>query len=283
MTKSSSPATVRSVPGRIASYAMLILAGIVFFAPIYWLFSSALKESSKIYQYPPNWVPTGLRFENFGDAWQAAPFGQFLINSVIVTVVGATIKLINASLTAYALTYIQFPAKNVIFVILLGSLMVPGNVTLIANYITMSNLNWINTYAGIILPSAGSIFGMFLLRQYFLSLPRDVFDSARIDGAGHLRTMRSVILPMSTPMVVTAGLIACIDMWNEFIWPLIVTNTVDMRTLPIGLVYLKNIEGKANWGAIMAGTVIVVLPMVVLFVFAQRKLVAGLTDGSMKG
>src|SRR5690606_5276715 len=187
------------------------------------------------------------------------------------------------TLTAYAFTFLRFPFKNLLFLLLLAALMVPNNVTLIVNYITVSNLGWINTHLGLILPSAGSIFGMFLLRQYMMTLPYDVFEAARVDGAGNLRIMWQVILPMCKPMLVTVGLIAIVDMWNDFIWPLIVTNTVDMRTLPIGLLYLRSSEGFNNWGAIMAGTVIVALPMLILFLFTQRHIARGLTAGAVKG
>ncbi len=273
----------RQLSRKLILYVLLGFAALIFVGPLYWLFSSALKSNPEIYRFPPAWLPETPRFDNFSAAWNAAPFGNFFINSLIVTSVGAAIKLVNATLTAYAFTFLRFPFKNLLFLLLLAALMVPNNVTLIVNYITVSNLGWINTHLGLILPSAGSIFGMFLLRQYMMTLPYDVFEAARVDGAGNLRIMWQVILPMCKPMLVTVGLIAIVDMWNDFIWPLIVTNTVDMRTLPIGLLYLRTQEGYANWGAIMAGTVMVALPMLILFLIAQRHIVAGLTRGAVKG
>jgi ABC-type glycerol-3-phosphate transport system permease component len=268
---------------RVLVYAALGAVALLFIGPLYWLFSSALKEPGNIYQYPPHWVPLRPHVENFANAWRAAPFGNFFVNSLIVTAGGAAIKLVNATLTAYAFVFLRFPFKNVLFLVMLGALMVPNNVTLIVNYITVSNLGWVNTYLGLIIPSAGSIFGMFLLRQYMMTLPRDIVEAAKVDGAGHLRTLWQVVLPMCKPMLVTVGIIAIVDMWNDFIWPLIVTNTVEMRTLPIGLLYLRTTEGYSNWGAIMAGTVMVALPMLILFLFAQRHIVRGLTGGAVKG
>ncbi|UFU06765.1 carbohydrate ABC transporter permease [Ruania halotolerans] len=268
---------------RTLLYIALIVAALTFLVPVYWLFSSALKENSEIYQFPPQWFPEPPVFQNFGDAWDAAPFGNFLVNSLIVTTAGATIKLINATFTAYAFTFLRFPFKNVLFLVMLGSLMVPNNVTLIVNYITVANLGWINTYMGLILPSAGSVFGMFLLRQYMLTLPTEITEAAKADGAGHLRILFQIILPMCKPMLVTVAVIAVVDMWNDFIWPLIVTNTVEMRTLPIGLLYLRSQEGYNDWGEIMAGTVIVALPMLILFLFTQRHIARGLTSGAVKG
>src|SRR5699024_6419904 len=142
-----------------------------------------------------------------------------------------------------------------------GALMVPGHVTLLVNYITIGNMGMINTYAGLILPGVASAFGTFLLRQHFMSLPSEVFEAAEVDGAGHLRKLVSFVLPMSVPAVATVALVAVIDEWNNFVWPLIITNSVNMRTLPIGLMYLKSNEGLTNWGVLMSGTLIVVLPM----------------------
>ncbi|HIZ34563.1 MAG TPA: carbohydrate ABC transporter permease [Candidatus Ruania gallistercoris] len=268
---------------KILLYVALAVAGATFLVPIYWLFSSAVKDNGSIYQYPPDWFPWPMILENFGEAWRAAPFDHFLVNSLIVTAAGATLKLLNATFTAYAFTHLRFPMKNLLFLFMLGSLMVPNNVTLIVNYITVANLGWINTYMGLILPSAGSIFGMFLLRQYMMTLPREINEAAKVDGAGHLRMLFQVVLPMCKPMLVTVGVIAVVDMWNDFIWPLIVTNTVEMRTLPIGLLYLRSTEGYQNWGAIMAGTVIVAVPMLILFLFTQRHIARGLTAGAVKG
>nr|WP_205856692.1 carbohydrate ABC transporter permease [Phytoactinopolyspora endophytica] len=268
---------------RVLLYVALGFVALLFVGPLYWLFSSALKEPSEIYSFPPNWLPSSAHLENFSEAWNAAPFANFFTNSLIVTASGALIKLVNATLTAYAFVFLRFPFKNLIFLVMLGALMVPNNVTLIVNYITVSNLGWVNTYLGLIIPSAGSIFGMFLLRQYMLTLPGDIVEAARVDGAGHMRIMWQVVLPMCKPMLVTVGIIAVVDMWNDFIWPLIVTNTVEMRTLPIGLLYLRTTEGYSNWGAIMAGTVMVALPMLILFLFAQRQIARGLTGGAVKG
>jgi multiple sugar transport system permease protein/sn-glycerol 3-phosphate transport system permease protein len=178
---------------RVLVYAALGAVALLFIGPLYWLFSSALKEPGNIYQYPPHWVPLRPHVENFANAWRAAPFGNFFVNSLIVTAGGAAIKLVNATLTAYAFVFLRFPFKNVLFLVMLGALMVPNNVTLIVNYITVSNLGWVNTYLGLIMPSAGSIFGMFLLRQYMMTLPRDIVEAAKVDGAGHLRTLWQVV------------------------------------------------------------------------------------------
>lgn len=263
-------------------YAVLGLAAIVFLVPAYWMLVSAFKPNEEIYQWPFTLLPERWTTENFSDALEAAPFDQFFINSVVITIIGATLKVALAALTAYAFAFLPFPGKKWLFMGMLGALMVPGHVTLLINYITIGNLGLINSYAGIILPGVGSAFGTFLLRQHFLALPREVLEAAELDGAGHLRKLWSFVLPMSKAGVITVALIAVIDEWNDFIWPLLVTNTLEMRTMPIGLMYLKESEGLDNWGMIMAATLMIVLPMLLLFLFAQRHIIAGMAGAAVR-
>ncbi|BCJ32630.1 glycerol-3-phosphate ABC transporter permease [Actinocatenispora thailandica] len=273
----------RTAVRKILLYAALVLIAAVFVMPLYWLFSSAVKPSGEIYQFPLQWIPRQLHWSNFTNAWHDAPFGSFFVNSIIVTVVGTVIKMVLATGSAYAFTFLPFPFKRFIFLLLLGTLMTPGTITLLTNYLTASDLGWVDTYAGLIVPGAGSAFGMFLLRQQMMALPREVFEAARVDGASHLRILLRMVVPMSRPMMITVSLISVIEVWNDFIWPLIITTTTEMRTLPIGLLYLKSQEGYNDWGAIMAGTVMVAAPMLVVFLLAQRYIVAGFSGGAIKG
>lgn len=271
-------------PGtRVFLYLVLIVVGVVFLLPSYWLFISSIKSSSEIYRFPPQWTPHEFHWQNFRNAWNAAPFADFLRNSIIMTVIGTALKLTLATTTAYAFTFLRFPYKRGLFLVVLGTLMVPGTVTLLPNYLTAARLGWVNTYAGLIVPGAGSAFGTFLLRQQMLTLPIEVFEAARVDGARHLTILWRLVIPMSKPMMVTVGIVGVVEVWNEFIWPLIITNTTDMRTLPVGLMLLKSSEGYNDWGAIMAGSVMVAAPMLVLFLLAQRHIVAGFTGGALKG
>lgn len=276
-------ATTRQVPLRWLNYLLMIVVGAIVVVPLFWLVTSALKPSAEIYRWPLTWIPSRPEWSNFIDAWNAAPFAKFFLNSTIVTVIGAAIKLVLALTTAYAFVFLKFPAKNILFLVMLGALMVPGHVTLLVNYLTVSNLGWINTYAGLIVPGVASVLGTFLLRQYMMTIPKELVEAATMDGAGHLRILLTLIVPLARPTIITVAMIAIIDDWNSFIWPLIVTNTVDMRTLPVGLLYLKDNEGFNNWGAIMAGTTMVAVPILILFFIAQRYVVAGLTQGAVKG
>ncbi|MDW6064891.1 carbohydrate ABC transporter permease [Streptomyces sp. FXJ1.4098] len=280
------PAAPSRRPGgrarRLGLYALLVLVALIAAGPLYWLASSALKTNPQIYAYPPHWVPTDLRWSNFTDAWNAAPFDRFFLNSLVVSVVGTAIELCSALLCAYAFVFLPFPGKKWLFLFLLGAMMVPGHVTLLPNFLTIAQLGWVNTWAGLIAPGLGSVFGTFLLRQHMLTLPKEVMDAARIDGAGHLRTLFRVVLPMSRPMVITVAIVIMVTKWNDFIWPLIVTSSADMRTLPVGLLFLRDQETYANWGAILAGTVMVILPVLIVFFIAQRYIIAGLTQGAGK-
>ncbi|MEO3872892.1 carbohydrate ABC transporter permease [Nonomuraea sp. B12E4] len=262
--------------------AALVVAALIFLIPLYLFVSTAFKTDADINSWPPRLIPRSLTLENFVNAWTLAPFDQFLINSAVVAVIGTVLKVVLAISTAYAFAFLPFPGKRWLFIFMLGALMVPGHVTLLVNYITIGQLNLVNTYAGLILPGVASAFGTFLLHQFFRSMPREVLEAAQLDGAGHLRTIISFIVPMARPAIITVGLIALIDEWNGFVWPLIVTNSVNMRTLPIGLLYLKENDGINDWGALMAGTLFVILPMAIVFLLAQRYIVAGLAGSVVR-
>jgi len=162
-------------------------------------------------------------------------------------------------------------------------LMVPAQVTIVPNYITMANMDWVNTFQGIILPNAATAFGTFMLRQYYMGLPHEVIEAAEMDGATHMQRLWLVVVPMAQPAIVTVGIFAVVSEWNDFLWPMIVTNSNDMRTLPIGLFGLFQTEGMQNWGIIMAGTVFVVMPVIVLFIRTQKWIVDGIAAGAVRG
>ncbi|MGC0250348.1 carbohydrate ABC transporter permease [Pseudactinotalea sp. Z1748] len=273
----------RPLPVTILFYALLAVVLAIFVVPVYWLFSSAIKPEWEIYTYPLQWIPTTFEWENFVRAWNAVPFDRFFVNSLIVTTVGTTLEISVAVLSAYAFVFVLFRFKTPLFLFMVGSMMLPGHITLLVNYMTMGNLGWINTYQGLILPGIGSAFAMFLLYQQMRQVPSELVDAAMVDGAGHLRRMRSVVLPICTPMLLTCTLIVLIAKWNEFVWPLIITTTSTMRTLPIGLLFLRSEEGYTNWGSIMAGTLMVALPMLLIFFLAQKRIIGGLTSGALKG
>ena len=272
-------AAVARVFGHIGIVLMIVVIGL----PLFWMATSALKTRAEIYTFPPIWLPPSPRWQNFPDAWNSAPFGRFYINSIVTTTLASAAKLINAVLCAYALAFLRFPGRDFVFLIILTALMIPVQVTILPNYLTIAELGWINSYPGIIVPEAGIAFGAFLLRQHFLTLPREVLDAARVDGAGHLRTMWSVALPLSRPILATLALLTAVGRWNDYLWPLVVTSTKEMRTLPIGISWMFDTEGNSQWGVIMAGVVMVIFPVLLLFLWTQKHLVEGIASGAVKG
>lgn len=267
----------------LLSYLGFAVLIIIFGLPLYWMASASLKTLGEIQTFPPIWWPPSPRWANFADAWEAAPFTNFFFNSLFVTTSIVLLKLTNAVLSAYALAFLRVPGRTVIFIILLAALMVPEQAVILPNYLTASALGWVNTHAGLILPHAGVAFGTFLLRQHFLTLPRDILEAAEIEGAGHWATIWQIVLPLSQPVLATVGLLAAVGSWNEFLWPLIITNSREMRTLPVGISFLYQQEGTTQWGIVMAATIMVVAPVLILFSWTQRHLIAGLTAGATKG
>lgn len=275
---------------RLAGYGAIALLIFIIGAPVFWMISGSLKTNQEIYTFPPRWLPSDPQWSNFSEAWNAAPFGRFYLNSIITTLAGSALEITNAVLSAYALAYLRFPFKNVVFVVLLAAMMIPAQVTILPNFIFFGSTifelfgqSWINTYQAIILPGASVAFGTFLMRQSFLGMPREVLDAAKVDGAGHLRTLWEIVIPMARPVLVTFALISLVSKWNDYLWPLVITTTTEMRTLPVGITYLFDSEGQNQWGVIMAATVFVVLPLVIVYILAQRYIIEGLTAGATKG
>lgn len=265
-------------------YLPLLIAVLVVFLPLLWMVLSSFKQPGEIVTLDLKLLPEALNPENYKVAMTTVPFGQFFLNSTIVTVVGSGIKVVLAILTAYALVFVRFPFKKVIFVLILVALMVPPQVSILPNYILIAGMGGKNTLWGIILPGLGTAFGTFLLRQHFLTLPASILEAAEIDGAGHWRRLWQVVAPVSLPSIATVALVTVVSEWNEYIWPLIITDKPESMTLPVGLTLLQNSESNgAGWGIMMAGAVLVILPILVVFAMLQRYIVAGLTQGSVTG
>ena len=275
---------VRRALGKLLAHLTLLVATVIVGLPFFWMFTTAFKSDLEVGLFPPVWFPEQWLFSNFAEVWEAAPFGQFYINSIITTFSGLILEVIIGALSAYAFARMEFPHRDKIFMVVLATMMIPGEMALIPNFITLSNLGWINTYQGIVIPYVSSAFGCFLLRQAFLGLSQDFFDAAKIDGAGHFRILISIALPMVRPVVATFALFLFISKWNAYLWPLIVTNSMDMRTLPIGLVIVRQAEGTLlGWQHLMAASLMVLAPILVVFFIAQKQLIEGIARGGVKG
>lgn len=267
----------------LAGYLPILVALLVIVVPLAWMISSSFKPPPEIVTLSPTLLPLDPTVQNYQDVIDRVPIISMFRNSVIVTAVGSSIKVLLAVTTAYALVFIRVPGSNLIFLGILVALMVPPEVSLLPNYQTITSLGGGDTLWGIILPGLGTAFGTFLMRQHFKSLPKEIFEAAELDGAGHVRKLFQIAAPVSLPAIATVGLVTVVNEWNSFLWPLVITNSAEKMTLPVGLNLLQSVESTAgSYGILMAGAVIVILPMLVIFAALQRYIVAGLTQGSVK-
>lgn len=273
----------RSMLTRLITHILLVATCVAIGLPFFWMITTSIKGPTEVQIFPPVWWPETPRFQNFVDAWEAAPFGRFYVNSIITACSGVVLQMIIAALAAYAFARIHFRFREPLFMLMLAAMMIPSQVALIPNFVTLKHLGWINTYAGIVIPHVSSVFGAFLLRQAFLSMPADLFDAAHIDGLGHLRCMLRIALPLARPVVATLTLYFFITKWNEYLWPLIVTNTQNMRTLPVGLSMVKEAEYNIGPEHLMAASLFVLLPVLIVFFAAQKQLIEGIAEGALKG
>ncbi|MCT1437307.1 carbohydrate ABC transporter permease [Brachybacterium paraconglomeratum] len=266
-------------------YVPLLVSTAVVVLPLLWMVISSFKAPTEILTQDLVVLPSEPTLHNYGEAMTSVPIPRFFLNSVIVTAIGSALKVVLAIMTAYALVFLRFPGKNWIFIGILVALMVPPQVAILPNYVLIAGWGGVNTYWGIILPGLGTAFGTFLLRQYFLTIPPSILEAASLDGASHWRRLWRIVAPISLPSLATVALVTIVGEWNDYIWPLIITTSSNMMTLPVGLTALQNSEGNtgSGWGILMAGTVLVIVPVLVIFAALQRYIVSGLTQGSVTG
>lgn len=250
--------------------------------PFAWMLSTSLKEPGDIFIYPPQWIPQPVRWENYQETVTVMPFGRFYLNSAIQALSVTVLQLLTASLAAFAFARLRFRGRDALFLLYLATIMIPFPVTMIPNFIVMRYLGWIDTFRALILPPAFSAFSTFLLRQYFLCIPTEMDDAARVDGASSFRIWWQIILPLSGPALATLAIFTFLGQWNSFLWPLIVTNSETMRTLPVGLAAFQG-QYSIQWHLLMAGSVIAVLPILVIYIIGQKWFVRGITLTGMGG
>ena len=268
---------------RLAGYLLMGLAIAAMVMPLLWMMLASFKRRDEIYTVPIQWLPESFALSNYVDALAAVPFGNFFINSLITTVVGATLKICLGLTTAYAVVFLEFPFKKFVFTLVVFALLVPQQIVIIPNYTLVSGLGWINTYQGLILPGLASAFGTFLFRQHFLTLPVSILEAAALDGASHWTRLWRFVVPISAPTIAAVALVSIVSEWNEYLWPLLVVDKAEMMTLPVGLTLLQNNDGVTNWGVLMAGTVLITVPVLIVFFILQRRIVTGLTSGAVTG
>jgi multiple sugar transport system permease protein len=264
------------------AYLALALLALLAIVPFLWMLSTSLKTLDEVFVYPPKWIPGTIHFSNYSSLWRDFPMTTWVLNSLKVTTSVTIGVLITSSLAAYAFARMEFPFRNALFYMYLGAMMIPGWVMLVPNFVLMRRLGWIDTHWALIIPAIGQPFGTFLLRQFFLTIPKELEEAARIDGMGHFQIYRRIILPLALPALATLGVFQFMAIWNEFLWPLIVLNSPNKFTIPLGLGYL-NTQHSTDWTRLMAGSVILLVPIVLLFAFAQRYYVRGIALTGLKG
>ncbi len=263
--------------------ALLVVGGILMMIPFVWMFSTSWRLAKDSFSLPPQWLPTAWRIENYQEVLRGIPFVAFVLNSLKVSVLITLGQVVTCSMAAYAFARLRFPGRDLLFLVFLSQLMVPQQVTIIPIFILIRVLGLLDTHWALIIPAVVSAFGTFLLRQFFLTIPYELEDAARVDGAGYVRTFLQIILPLAGPGLSTLAIFVFNFYWNEFFRPLLFISTWEKMTLPLGLTVMRGYLGVGNVAAIMAGVSMGILPVLLVFLLAQRYLIEGITLTGIKG
>ena len=273
---------------KVAKHVILVLGGLVFLLPFYWMIATSLKGPADLFRSPPTWWPTAPRFENYPDAWSAVPFLRYFVNTFLVAGLIVVGVVVTSSLAAFAFSFLRFRGRERFFDAFLSTMMVPEPVYIISSYILLFNLpgggrdGWIDDYAALVVPWLAHVFSIFLLRQHFLSFPRDLVDAAVIDGCGPFRFLFSIVLPLSRASLTAVCLFTFINTWNSFLWPLVMTNSDSKRLIQVGLAFFSQSQGTEH-GLMMAAAVFSIAPLVLAYFIAQRQIIESLTHTGLKG
>lgn len=270
--------------GRIVLHILLSVGAVVMVLPFVWMVSTSFKELAQVFVYPPEWIPDPFVWENYPKAMTAVPFGRWFLNSLVIAVLVTVGQLITCSLAGFTFARMRFPGRNVLFLIYLGTMMIPHHVTIIPVFVMMNALGLVNTFWPLIIPGLASAWGTFLFRQYFLTLPQELEDAAKIDGSSFFRIYTQIFMPLAKPVLATLGVFTFMGSWNDFLGPLIFLQSKELKTLTIGLLQFRaDFQGMGNWPVMMAGVVISVLPVLIAFVIGQKYFVRGIALTGIKG
>lgn len=286
---------IQSIGGKALIYLLLIAGSIIFIAPFVWMVTSSLQDVSDMFSWPPQWIPQNPSFDNYVEFFRQERIGRYFFNSAYVAVTVTSMQLFTSSLAAYTFAKRQFPGRDLLFILTLGTMMIPGQVTLIPNYVILRHMpffggndwlgnggsGWLDSYWGLIAPQGASAFGIFLMRQYMKSIPDDLLDAAKIDGAGEFRIFAQIVMPLCRPALAALGIFTFTYVWDDFFWPLIIVSSEELRTLPLGLA-LFVVRNRTVWDLLMAGSVITTVPVLVIFLLFQRHFIRGIAVSGMK-
>jgi multiple sugar transport system permease protein len=269
--------------GKIPLYLVVSGLALIMILPFYWMVITAFTPAPDIIAFPPKWIPSRLVLEHFDLALDKAPWLAYYWNSFVVAVVHVGCSLLFGLFAGYAFAVYRFPLQGFFFMLILATLMVPVQVTSVALYIMLSRIGWVDTYLGILAPNFASAFGVFMIRQGIKSIPVDLIEAARMDGAGEMRIVLTIIAPLIKTTLATVAMILFLGSWNDFLWPVIVINSADLRTLPVGIALFKDPYGNINYGPLMAATVISTGPMLVAYIVSQKYMIRGIALTGLKG
>ena len=265
----------------VGRYGLLVVISVLVLFPVYTTIVAALKPGNKVLENPL--VPDAFTLDVLREAWTDGHFGRYMLNSIVVAVIVTVAQILTSVLSGYAFALLEFPGRTVLFVVFLATLLVPFEATVVVNRRTVDSLGWLNTYQGLAVPFLATAFGTFLVRQVFMTLPRDLRDAAAMDGVGHVGFLRHVAVPLVRPTIGALALFTFLSSWFQYLWPVLITTESDMNTLPAGLKQISSESGLDQPNLVMAGTVIAAIPIAVGLVIFQRQLVRGLTAGAVKG
>ena len=263
-------------------YAVLGLGLLMVIAPFVWMVLGSFKTEGELRQSPPTWWPETSTLDNYTQLFSRLDFGTYFTNSLVVAVVVTAGNLLFCSMLGYALAMLEFPGKRALFVVVMATLMIPGVVTFVPLFVLVANVGLINSLPGLILPFLVTPFGVFLMRQFILGLPKDLLDAGRVDGAGELRIFARIILPLCGPALATLGILTFLGSWNNFLWPLVVAQTEDTYTLPVALALYSKGQNSTNYGLLLAGATVVLLPELAVFLAFQRRFIEGIATTGIK-
>ena len=272
----------RPFAGRLALHFLLMAGSIITLVPFFWMLSTSLKLPGQIFVYPPQWIPHPFVWQNYVETVTVMPFARFYLNSIFQASAVTVLQLFTSALAAFAFARLRFRGRDTLFLLYLGTMMIPFPVTMIPDFIVVRYLGWIDTFKALILPPAFSAFSTFLLRQFFLGLPVELDDAAHVDGASSFRIWWQILMPLSGPALATLAIFTFLGQWNSFVWPLVVTNSEPMRTLPVGLASFQG-QYSIQWHLLMAGSVIALVPILILYLIGQKWFVRGIALSGMGG
>jgi multiple sugar transport system permease protein len=266
---------MRGRAARLLSHLILSVTAVVLLLPILWMLSTSLKTPGETFDLPIQWIPADPQFQNYPDAYGRIDFTRYFLNSLIISSSVTLLHVLLASMAGYGLAKYRFGGRRVLLIAIIATLVLPLEVIMIPLFLTVQDLGWLNSYQGLIVPVLADAFGVFLMRQYFLSLPNALIEAARIDGAGHVRTFFTIAVPLSWPAMATLAIFIFRETWDDFLWPLLIVTSSDMRTVPLGVRSFESAE-LSNFPQIMAISTIATIPLVILFFVFQRRFVRGI-------